>query len=111
MPGAAAWPMIILRTPKGWTGPKEVDGHKLEGSWRAHQIPITDPVTNPAHLKMVEAWMRSYKPEELFDESGRLIAELKEMAPAGRGGSRRIRMRMAGCCASRWRCRTSATMR
>jgi xylulose-5-phosphate/fructose-6-phosphate phosphoketolase len=77
------WPMIILRTPKGWTCPKEIDGHKLEGSWRAHQMPILDPVTNPAHLKLVEEWMRSYKPEELFDESGSLIAELKEMAPKG----------------------------
>jgi xylulose-5-phosphate/fructose-6-phosphate phosphoketolase len=77
------WPMIILRTPKGWTCPKEIDGHKLEGSWRAHQMPILDPVTNPAHLKLVEKWMRSYKPEELFDESGALIAELKEMAPKG----------------------------
>ncbi len=77
------WPMIILRTPKGWTCPKEIDGHKLEGSWRAHQMPILDPVTNPAHLKMVEAWMRSYRPDELFDESGALIAELKEMAPKG----------------------------
>ncbi|MGB6743806.1 MAG: phosphoketolase family protein [Terracidiphilus sp.] len=77
------WPMIILRTPKGWTCPKEIDGHKLEGSWRAHQMPILDPVTNPAHLKLVENWMRSYKPEELFDESGALIAELKEMAPKG----------------------------
>jgi xylulose-5-phosphate/fructose-6-phosphate phosphoketolase len=77
------WPMIILRTPKGWTCPKEIDGHKLEGSWRAHQMPILDPVTNPAHLKLVEKWMRSYKPEELFDESGALITELKEMAPKG----------------------------
>ena len=77
------WPMIILRTPKGWTGPKMMDGHHIEGSWRAHQIPIADPVTNPEHLKLVEAWMRSYKPEELFDESGKLQAELKEMAPAG----------------------------
>ncbi len=77
------WPMVILRTPKGWTCPKEIDGHKLEGSWRAHQMPILDPVTNPAHLKLVEAWMRSYRPEELFDESGALIAELKEMAPKG----------------------------
>jgi xylulose-5-phosphate/fructose-6-phosphate phosphoketolase len=77
------WPMIIMRTPKGWTCPKEIDGHKLEGSWRAHQMPILDPVTNPSHLKLVEDWMRSYKPEELFDESGALIAELKEMAPKG----------------------------
>ena len=77
------WPMIILRTPKGWTCPKEIDGHKLEGSWRAHQMPILDPVTNPAHLKLVEEWMRSYRPEELFDENGTLITELKEMAPKG----------------------------
>ncbi|ADW68740.1 phosphoketolase family protein [Granulicella tundricola] len=77
------WPMIILRTPKGWTCPKELDGHKLEGSWRAHQMPIMDPKTNPDHLKLVESWMRSYKPEELFDESGKLIPELREMAPSG----------------------------
>jgi xylulose-5-phosphate/fructose-6-phosphate phosphoketolase len=77
------WPMIILRSPKGWTCPKEIDGHKLEGSWRAHQMPILDPVTNPAHLAMVEAWLKSYKPEELFDESGALIAELKAMPPTG----------------------------
>ena len=77
------WPMIILRTPKGWTGPKSVDGHKIEGFWRAHQIPILDPKTNPPHLALVESWLRSYKPEELFDESGRLIEELREMAPTG----------------------------
>ena len=77
------WPMIILRTPKGWTGPKSVDGHKVEGFWRAHQIPILDPKTNPPHLAELEAWLRSYKPEELFDESGRLIEELQEMAPKG----------------------------
>jgi xylulose-5-phosphate/fructose-6-phosphate phosphoketolase len=77
------WPMIILRTPKGWTGPKSVDGHKVEGFWRAHQIPILDPTTNPPHLALVESWLRSYRPEELFDESGRLIEELREMAPKG----------------------------
>jgi xylulose-5-phosphate/fructose-6-phosphate phosphoketolase len=82
-PARPSWPMIILRTPKGWTCPKELDGHKLEGSWRAHQIPIADPVTNPAHLKMVEAWMRSYRPEELFDQAGALIPELAAMAPTG----------------------------
>jgi len=81
------WPMIILRSPKGWTCPKELDGHKLEGSWRAHQMPILDPATNPAHLKLLEKWMRSYRPEELFDEQGMLIPELKELAPCG---SRRI---------------------
>ncbi len=86
-PERPRWPMIILRTPKGWTGPKELDGHKVEGSWRAHQIPIGDPVTNPAHLLQVEAWLRSYRPEELFDEAGTLHAELKAMAPTG---SRRI---------------------
>jgi xylulose-5-phosphate/fructose-6-phosphate phosphoketolase len=77
------WPMIVLRTPKGWTGPKEVDGHKVEGFWRAHQIPILDPKTNPKHLKQVEQWLKSYKPEELFDKNGRLIEELREMAPKG----------------------------
>ena len=82
-PERPRWPMIILRTPKGWTCPKELDGHKLEGSWRAHQIPITDPVTNPAHLKLVEQWMRSYQPEKLFDEQGALLPELKAMAPEG----------------------------
>jgi xylulose-5-phosphate/fructose-6-phosphate phosphoketolase len=78
------WPMIIMRTPKGWTCPKEIDGHKLEGSWRAHQMPILDPVTNPAHLQLLEGWLRSYKPEELFDDNGSLIPELKAMAPTGR---------------------------
>jgi xylulose-5-phosphate/fructose-6-phosphate phosphoketolase len=77
------WPMIVLRSPKGWTCPKEIDGHKLEGSWRAHQMPILDPVTNPAHLAMVEHWMRSYKPEELFDEAGTLIEELRALPPEG----------------------------
>ncbi len=83
VPERPRWPMIILKTPKGWTCPKEIDGHKLEGSWRAHQMPILDPVTSPKHLELVEKWMRSYKPEELFDESGKLIEELREMAPAG----------------------------
>ncbi len=82
-PERPRWPMIILRTPKGWTCPKELDGHKLEGFWRAHQVPILDPATNPAHLAVLESWMKSYRPEELFDEKGKLIAELKEMAPCG----------------------------
>jgi len=77
------WPMIIMRTPKGWTCPPEIDGHKLEGSWRAHQMPVLDPVTNPVHLKLVEDWMRGYKPADLFDENGALIPELKEMSPTG----------------------------
>jgi xylulose-5-phosphate/fructose-6-phosphate phosphoketolase len=79
----ARWPMIVLRSPKGWTGPKEVDGHHVEGFWRAHQVPLAGVRENPAHLKMLEDWLRSYKPEELFDESGRLIPELRELAPKG----------------------------
>jgi xylulose-5-phosphate/fructose-6-phosphate phosphoketolase len=77
------WPMIVLRSPKGWTGPKEVDGHKVEGFWRAHQVPVLDPATNRRSLKIVEDWMRSYKPEELFDHNGTLIPELQELAPSG----------------------------
>ena len=76
------WPMVILRSPKGWTAPRKVDGHYLEGFWRAHQIPLTD-IANPSHLKVLETWMRNYKPEELFDEQGRLILELKALAPKG----------------------------
>ena len=77
------WPMIVLRTPKGWTGPKEVAGHKVEGTWRAHQVPVPDPVTSKKSLKIVEDWMRSYKPEELFDANGTLIQELQDLAPSG----------------------------
>jgi len=77
------WPMIILRTPKGWTAPKELDGHRLEGSWRAHQIPIPDVVENVAHLNMLDAWMRRYRPEDLFDAQGRLVQQLKDLAPTG----------------------------
>ncbi|MCL1475261.1 phosphoketolase [Argonema antarcticum] len=77
------WPMIILRTPKGWTGPKEVDHHKVEGFWRSHQVPIGGMHSNPQHVQMLEQWMKSYKPEELFDENGTLIPELKEIAPKG----------------------------
>jgi len=78
-----SWPMIILRTPKGWSAPEELNGHKLEGSWRAHQIPIPDVAENSEHLKILEDWMRRYKPEELFDGNGKLVPELKELAPAG----------------------------
>jgi xylulose-5-phosphate/fructose-6-phosphate phosphoketolase len=69
-----------LRTPKGWTGPDEVDGKKVEGFWRAHQVPLSGMRDNPAHLKQLEDWMRRYKPEELFDAEGRLIPELKALA-------------------------------
>jgi len=77
------WPMIVLRAPKGWTGPKEIGGHKVEGSWRAHQVPVADVRSNPAHLQLLESWMRSYQPEELFDADGTLRPELKALAPAG----------------------------
>ena len=77
------WPVVILRSPKGWTAPAEVDGHKLEGFWRAHQIPIEDIAKNPKHLQLLEQWMRSYRPEELFDENGQLIPQLRELSPHG----------------------------
>lgn len=77
------WPMIIFRTPKGWTGPKEVDGLPVEGTWRAHQVPLAELAQNPEHLKMLERWMRSYRPGELFDDHGKLIPELAELAPKG----------------------------
>ena len=81
--GRARRPMIVLRSPKGWTGPKQVDGHKVEGFWRAHQVPLASVHENPAHLKQLEDWLRSYRPEELFDDKGRLIPELKAIAPKG----------------------------
>ncbi|ELR99001.1 phosphoketolase [Gloeocapsa sp. PCC 73106] len=77
------WPMIVLRTPKGWTGPKEVDGLKVEGFWRSHQVPMGEMHTNREHVALLEEWMKSYKPEELFDENGTLIPELKALAPKG----------------------------
>jgi xylulose-5-phosphate/fructose-6-phosphate phosphoketolase len=77
------WPMIVLRSPKGWTGPKVVDGLRIEGSFRSHQVPLSDPATHPAHLQLLEDWLRSYRPEELFDDQGRLKAELAELAPKG----------------------------
>ena len=78
----ARWPMIVLRSPKGWTGPKELDGHKMEGVWRAHQVPVTN-LDNPEHLQILERWLRSYRPEELFTPAGALIPELKALAPKG----------------------------
>jgi xylulose-5-phosphate/fructose-6-phosphate phosphoketolase len=77
------WPMIILRSPKGWTAPVEIDGHRIEGFWRAHQVPLAGVHKNPEHLRLLEQWMRSYKPEELFDQQGRLFGHLRELAPAG----------------------------
>ncbi|MEI6031989.1 MAG: phosphoketolase family protein [Synechococcaceae cyanobacterium ELA739] len=86
-----SWPMIVLRSPKGWTGPAELHGRKLEGFWRSHQVPLPAPASDPEQLQMLEQWLRSYRPEELFDQDGRLMAELQELAPRGnhRMGSNR----------------------
>lgn len=81
--GRPCWPMIILRSPKGWTGPAEVDGKKTEGYWRSHQVPFSNMANNSNHIALLENWMKGYKPEELFDENGTLISELAEMAPKG----------------------------
>ncbi|HEY8778051.1 MAG TPA: phosphoketolase family protein, partial [Gaiellaceae bacterium] len=77
------WPMIVLRSPKGWTGPREVDGLLVEGTWRSHQVPMTDVRSKPDHLRLLEEWMRSYRPEELFDANGRLAPDLAELPPRG----------------------------
>ncbi len=77
------WPMVVLRSPKGWTGPKRVDGRQIEGTFRSHQVPLSDPATHPEHLKLLEAWLASYRPEELFDTDGRLNSELAALAPTG----------------------------
>ena len=77
------WPMIILRTPKGWTGPREVDGLMTEGTWRSHQVPLTNLQKDPRHLQLLEQWLKSYRPDELFDETGKLIAGVAELAPKG----------------------------
>jgi xylulose-5-phosphate/fructose-6-phosphate phosphoketolase len=82
-PTRPRWPMIVLNSPKGWTGPKMVDGKPVEGTFRAHQVPLTDPIGHPEHLKLLEQWLRSYRPQELFDERGRLNPELAELAPKG----------------------------
>ena len=77
------WPVIVLRSPKGWTGPSEINGHKVEGSWRSHQVPFADVRGNPGNLKLLEQWLRSYKPEDLFDARGTLVSELRAIAPRG----------------------------
>src|SRR5262249_37857601 len=77
------WPMIVFESPKGWTGPKVVDGLQVEGTYRSHQVPLSDPHGNPEHLAILDRWLRSYRPEELFDEAGRLRPELAELAPRG----------------------------
>ena len=81
--GRPAWPMLVLRSPKGWTGPRELDGLPVENSWRSHQVPIADPRDNEDHLQALEDWMRSYRPEELFDERGTLRPDLAALSPSG----------------------------
>jgi xylulose-5-phosphate/fructose-6-phosphate phosphoketolase len=112
------WPMIVLKTPKGWTGPKEVDGKRTEGSWRSHQVPFAEVADKPEHLRLLGQWLASYRPEELFDASGRLLPELRALAPKGRrrmgdnphanGGLllRDLRCRISG--STRSRCRSRA---
>jgi xylulose-5-phosphate/fructose-6-phosphate phosphoketolase len=82
-PQRPRWPMLVLRTPKGWTGPHEVDGKLVEGTWRSHQVPLAELAENPEHVKLLEQWMKSYRPGELFDETGRLRRELARLAPSG----------------------------
>src|SRR5262249_4462382 len=77
------WPAIVLRSPKGWSAPREAGGHRLEGCWRAHQVPLPDVKKDSAQLHLLESWMREQKPDELFDTAGRLIPELREMSPKG----------------------------
>jgi xylulose-5-phosphate/fructose-6-phosphate phosphoketolase len=81
--GRPRWPMIVLRSPKGWTGPTEVDGRPTEGSWRSHQVPLANLAANPEHLRQLEAWMQSYRPEDLFDGGGALVPGLAAVAPEG----------------------------
>ena len=81
--GMPVWPMIVMRTPKGWTGPKMVDGKPVENTWRAHQVPLSELASRPDHLRQLEEWMKSYRPEELFTEEGKLLPELAELAPKG----------------------------
>src|SRR4029453_6553821 len=102
----ARWPMIVLRTPKGWTGPKEVDGHQVEGSWRAHQVPLAGMHANPAHMTQLETWLRSYRPEELFDDNGRLTQALKALAPKGTRRMSATPRANGGLCGSRFAFRT-----
>ena len=104
------WPLVILRSPKGWTGPKEVDGKKVEGFWRAHQIPIPAVRENPAHLQQLEEWMRSYRPEELCDQSGRLMQDIAQLAPSGNRRMGSTRTPMAACSGARFSCRTFTPM-
>lgn len=105
------WPMIVLQTPKGWTGPSFIDGKRVEGSWRSHQVPFSDLETNPDHVKLLENWMKSYRPEELFDEKGELRPELRELAPQAKEGWEPIPMRMEAFSLKNFAYRISVIMR
>ena len=110
-PARPRWPMIVLRSPKGWTRPKIVDGLKIEGTFRAHQVPLLVDAAHPDHVKLLESWMKSYKAEELFDANGTLKAELAELAPKG---SRRMGANPhanGGIFCAICKCRTFATTR
>ena len=111
-PHGQRWPMIVLRTPKGWTGPAEVDGLPVEGTWRAHQVPLAEVRTNPAHLRQLEDWMRSYRPEELFGADGRPARRpaSRSCRPVRSGSGRRRTPTAASCCGT-WTCPDSATTR
>ena len=103
------WPMIVFRTPKGWTGPKEVDGKPVEGTWRAHQVPFGDVRGHPERLRLLEDWLRSYRPEELFDADGRPQPDLLRGCPPATGGWVPTRTATAAGCCARWCCPTCAT--
>jgi xylulose-5-phosphate/fructose-6-phosphate phosphoketolase len=104
------WPMIVLRSPKGWTGPKEVDGKQTEGSWRSHQVPFGD-MEKPEYVSLLESWMQSYRPEELFDANGRLKPNWPNLPPAASAAWGPIPTPTAGCCCATCACRISATTR
>ena len=103
------WPMIVLRSPKGWTGPSEVDGLPIEDTWRAHQVPLSAVRENPEHLRLLESWLRSYRPHELFDADGRPRPEILALVPTGDRGWAPTRTPTAGCCCASWCCRSSAS--
>ena len=105
------WPLIVLRSPKGWTGPKVVDGLRNEGTSRSHQVPVLVDAKHPEHVAVLESWMRSYHAEELFDRVGRLIPELAALAPEGNRRMGANPHAMGACCSATYACRTSAGMR
>ena len=104
------WPLIILRTPKGWTGPQTVDSAKVEGHWRSHQVPVSDMTAKPEHVQILEAWLQSYKPAELFDNTGKLVPTLAALAPEGTRRMGRIPTPMVASCSRISRYPTSRSM-